>query len=341
MRLSHAILIEEQSTVGEARRFAQGFTHGLGFGLTAAGTAALIATELATNIVKHAGRGEILIRALPAPARTGLELLALDRGPGMRNVAECMRDGYSSAGSPGTGLGAVSRLSQVFEIYTGADVGTAVLARLWDGPAPRADGVVIGAVCLPKPGEEYCGDSYAVDGGNSRTRLLVVDGLGHGPLAAAAADAAVTAFCSEKHMPDPKGMLAAIHQALRRTRGAAAAAATIDFADGVVRYAGVGNIAASIATPSSHETRRLISQNGTAGAEIRKAQELSYPWPPGSRLLMHSDGLATQWQLERYPGLLARDPALIAAVLYRDYRRATDDVTVLVAAAAAPAPNPS
>lgn len=326
---SSVIAIEDPSSVGEARRFAQGYANGLGFDATETGKLALVVTELAGNIVKHATRGEMVFRRLLDHGQYGIEILALDRGPGMSNVAECMRDGYSTAGSPGTGLGAVSRLAHRFEIYSARDVGTAVLAQVWDGRAGGGETNGIGAVCLPKPGEDYCGDAFDVLTDGSQKRVLVADGLGHGPLAAAAAEAAVTAF-ADCEAQAPSDTLTFVHHMLRGTRGAAVAIATLDAAQSVVRYAGVGNISASIVAPGSEETRRLISQNGTAGVEVRKVQQFSYPWPAGASLIMHSDGLATHWQLSQYPGLLARDPALVAGVLYRDFRRGTDDVTVLV-----------
>lgn len=332
VNLSKAIQIEDMTAVGEARRRAQELAATLGFGAADAGKVALVATELAGNIIKHAGRGELLLRGVTAGPHCGLEIIALDRGAGMHNVNECLRDGYSTAGSPGTGLGAVRRLSHTFEIYSGPSLGTAVLARLWSKPGAADGRVDVGIVCAPRPGEEYCGDNWAVQDGSALLRVLLADGLGHGPQAADAANAAVTAFTDETAQVDPPGILTRLHAALRRTRGAAAAVANIDFTRGLVRYAGVGNISACIVSPAAPDaTRRMVSQNGTVGVEMRKVQEFSYPWAEGSHLIMHSDGLATHWQIGQYPGLLARDPALIAAVLYRDHRRGNDDVAVLVA----------
>lgn len=333
VNLSNVVAVGDASAVGEARRLAHELATLLGFGATDVGKAAIIATELAGNIVKHAGRGEMLLRGITVAAGGGLEIIALDRGPGMSNINECMRDGYSTAGSPGTGLGAVRRMSHTFEAYSGPSVGTAILSRLWTEPPLKNGDVDIGIVCTPKPGEEYCGDNWAVTDRSPSLRLLLADGLGHGPQAADAANAAVSAFSHEQRTPeDPPTMLQRLHGALRRTRGAAAAIADIDFTRGLVRYAGVGNICARIVSPSApDDARRMISQNGTLGVEMRKVQEFSYPWPDGSCLVMHSDGLATHWELGQYPGLLARDPGLVAAVLYRDHRRGSDDVAVLVA----------
>jgi hypothetical protein len=103
----------------------------------------------------------------------------------------------------------------------------------------------------------------------------------------------------------------------------------VDVEAGLVRFAGIGNIAGAIWNgAASHHT---VSVNGTAGHGTIKLREFSYPWPAGAVLVLASDGLATRWSLESYPGLAGRDPALVAAVLYRDHSRRRDDVTVLVA----------
>jgi Stage II sporulation protein E (SpoIIE) len=258
--------------------------------------------------------------------------LALDRGPGMADVDRCLTDGFSTAGSPGTGLGAMSRLSGCFEIHSVPGVGTATLARLWQGtghPSPPHSGPEYGAVSLPLAGEEACGDLWAIEEVRGLTLLLVVDGLGHGPQAAEAAREAVRIF-GERASLGLVEIVQAAHAALRSTRGAALAVAELDLGRGEVRYAGVGNIAGSILGAGEDRSTSMVSHNGTVGHTIRKVQEFTYPWTPGSLLVMHSDGLATHWQLGRYPGLTSRHPAIVAGTLYRDFRRVRDDVTVVV-----------
>ena len=93
------------------------------------GKAAIVVTEMARNIFLHGKGGEIVIREVPA-ASSSLELLALDRGPGMRNIAECLRDGFSTAGTAGTGFGAIKRLSDRFEVFSLPGRGTVVWVRL-------------------------------------------------------------------------------------------------------------------------------------------------------------------------------------------------------------------
>jgi hypothetical protein len=119
-----------------------------------------------------------------------------------------------------------------------------------------------------------------------------------------------------------------LHGALRPTRGAAVAVARILAGERRVDFAGVGNIAGVIADDDA--TRRTVSHGGIVGHEMRKVQPFSYPWKPPATLILHSDGIGTAWRLEDYPGLSGRNPALIAAVLFRDHCRGTDDATVVV-----------
>jgi hypothetical protein len=97
-----------------------------------------------------------------------------------------------------------------------------------------------------------------------------------------------------------------------------------------MKYAGVGNISGHLRSASEEKGRGLMSHNGTVGVQVRKIQELNYPLPAQGLLVMHSDGLQSRWSLEKYPGLIGQHPAVIAGVLYRDFTRGHDDVTVAV-----------
>jgi anti-sigma regulatory factor (Ser/Thr protein kinase) len=317
--------VKDASQVGEARRIAVAIATECGFSETDCGRVALIVTEGATNLIKHAGKGTIIIRRLPA---SGLEILILDKGPGMAHPENCLRDGYSTAGSPGTGLGAISRLADVFDLFTAPARGCAVLARLWTSSKPTSESTwKTGALCVPKPGERDCGDAWAIVEAANETNVLIVDGLGHGTDAAQTANEAVLAFQTHCHL-DPVALMQRIHDAMRHTRGAAAAVAKIRQDEQKIRYVGVGNISA--ACHHQGESRSMVSQNGTVGMEARKIQEFVYDLPRGALLIFHSDGIATRWRLSDAPGLAFRDPSLIAGVLYRDFQRGSDDATVLV-----------
>ena len=326
-------VIIEPSQVGEARRQILGLAGLVGLDAGQQGKLALVVTELGSNLVKHAGGGELLVRALEAPG--AIEVLALDRGAGMASVADCFRDGYSTAGSPGTGLGAVERLASLVDVYSTRPGGTAVLARV-EAHGRREAGVPplqVGGVSVPKTGEDVCGDAFSVAADLACPSVMVVDGLGHGLGAADAARLAVAAFESAPDLP-PAAQVAVIHDALRGSRGAAVAVARIDRAHGMVAYSGIGNIEAAIVSGAA--TRHLVSGNGTAGHNAARISEFTYPWSDDALLVMLSDGLGSRWQIERYPGLTSHHPALVAGVLYRDWSRGRDDVTVVAVRRGAP-----
>jgi hypothetical protein len=246
----------------------------------------------------------------------------------MSDVAACFRDGYSSTGTSGTGLGAIRRQADEFDIYTQPGRGTALLARFWSSRPASPGPLEIGAVCLPIHGEDAPGDAWSVVAGTTTTRLVVADGLGHGPLAAEAAGAAIAS--AREHPERPlTPLLEGLHETLRATRGAVAAVAELDVRRELVHFAGIGNISAALW--GAQKQQNLVSMNGTLGHTLGHVRDFSYPWPADALVILHSDGLATRWSLDDYPGLQARDPALVAGVLYRDFSRGRDDVTVVVA----------
>ena len=323
------IQIDDRSQVGEARRAAVEMAESLSFDATQAGKIALAATEAATNIVKHAGHGKILLAPMLRGASVGMELLALDRGPGIANVGASLRDGYSTAGSMGGGLGALSRLSPSFDIYSQQGHGTALRLEIWATQLtpPPDEEIELGAICLPKKGEEVAGDGWLLEpSGNYRT-VLVVDGLGHGPNAARAARAATEAFAASS-AASPGELMRLCHGALAATRGAAGAAARVLASKRQGSFAGIGNISCRI--EATGERRQLVSHSGTLGHVLRRVQEFEFAFPAGALLILHSDGLATHWASADYPGLAAKHAGLVAGVLYRDHDRGRDDVTVVV-----------
>lgn len=331
-RLADLVRVGDPSGVAAARRVATQQAETVGLSATAVGKVALVATELATNLAKHGDGGSILVGS-GSSSHPSVTIVALDRGRGIANVAAAFQDGYSTAGSPGTGLGAIARASTFLDVYTLAERGTAVLCRI-EEPRPALPGVAararadVGGVCLPKSGELEAGDSWAFVSAGGITTILVADGLGHGPAAATAAVAAVRSFLEKPEAP-LEHVLADAHGALRPTRGAAVGIARIHHDIGRLDFAGVGNIAGSII--SEDAVRRVVSVGGIVGHEMRKVQTFSYPWTPASVLVMHSDGVSANWAPATYAGLTQRDAALIAAVLYRDHCRGTDDATVVVA----------
>ena len=327
---STAVPLDDRSRVGEARRVAASLAAEAGLGDAARSDIGIVATELATNVLRHAGKGTLLLRPLEG-AGGGIELLCLDAGPGMRDPVACLADGYSTApGSMGTGLGAIRRLAHGFDLYSLPGRGTVMVARFWArrDPATLGKAGMLAGLAVSMPGEVECGDAWATRSGPVGTTVLLVDGLGHGPWAGAAPETAVEIFRAHPEAV-PADLVTLMHAGMRSTRGAAVAVAASGpcAADGI-RYAGVGNLSAVLAR--TQDSRSLMSHNGTVGLQTRKIQELGYPWPAEAVLIMHSDGLQSHWRLDQYPGLAQRDAALIAGVLYRDFTRGRDDVSVVV-----------
>ena len=355
----------DPSQVGQARRRAASLAASMDFDSVRTGELSIVVTEAARNIALHAGEGMLILSPWSVGsghgARWGVDVFALDRGPGIADVDQATEDGFSTAGTAGEGLGAIARLSSTQQIYTVQDAmlpghlrqssnllsgsapssGTVLFARVLRDLAPRqseptdsinqltgrlTEKVPFGAISIPLAGEQVCGDAWSSVQDPERGLFIIADGLGHGPLASEAAVEAIRIFkqCS---LSTPERILKEIHGALKKTRGAAVSIAEILPNEGVLNYAGAGNVAAAIY--HGGRTRSMVSMNGTVGHSVAKFQQFSYPWEPNSLLFMHSDGLSSRWNIDQYTGLSGRHPALIAAVLYRDFARVRDDATIL------------
>ncbi|HLY79945.1 MAG TPA: ATP-binding SpoIIE family protein phosphatase [Caulobacteraceae bacterium] len=319
-----AIAIREQTDVSEARRSAVTLARRADLDEVQSGKVALAVTELATNVLRHGGGGEMVVEL----SSIALEVFALDRGPGMANVAACLADGYSTAGSRGEGLGAVARQADHFDIYSRPGQGVVAVARFAvDGQGNDARWAGIN---VPYPGEAVSGDAWDARVDGEATSLILADGLGHGLLAHEAAAAAIETFRRKGEAP-PARFLEIAHQAMRHTRGAATS--VVRLTGSGVSYAGVGNVSGTLLAAGA--IKKMISHNGSLGHVARHFQSFEYPADAPYLVILHSDGLGSNWSLDAYPGLSAADPALIAGILYRDFRRGRDDVTVV---AARPAP---
>ncbi|MEJ8813031.1 ATP-binding SpoIIE family protein phosphatase [Variovorax ureilyticus] len=326
-----AFPIGEPSRIGEARRHAAARSGELSFGDVEAGQLALVVNELGTNLLKHAQGGHLLIAA--RPEHGDVEVLSVDCGPGMADIRRSLEDGYSTAGTKGTGLGAVKRLSREFALHSRPGEGTLCLARVGRmggrkaTDAAAAEEFEYGAVCVPAPGERVSGDSWSVAVEGSNAAVLIADGLGHGPDAAKASLAAAAVFDADPFASLRDG-IGRIHTALQATRGAAVCVANVDAAASSVRYAGAGNIVGRIV--SGLVDRSLATQHGTAGVQIRRTEESTSELPPHALLVVHSDGLETRWTTAPLLPLLQSHPALLAAALWRAHSRRRDDVSVVV-----------
>ena len=322
--LNQVVALEDDSCIGHARRTAQSVANGLGFDEQDAGRVALLATELASNVLKHAGRGELHLRSLPHADGALLELLAVDRAGGF-DPHTCQVDGYSSSGTQGIGLGSIERSADVYDLYADSR-GAVVLARVWPRGHASAD-VRVGISHHPLAGETACGDTFHLAFEGTCLSALLIDGLGHGPEAAEAARVGAEVFAATPFV-DPQTLYADLHHVMGATRGGAVAVIGYDATADRLTFTGIGNIGGCLI--AGDHVRGLPSHPGIVGSQFRKAQPFDYGGVNGSLLVLYSDGLQSRFNLRNYPGLVHRHPALIAAVLHRDFCRGRDDVTVLV-----------
>jgi anti-sigma regulatory factor (Ser/Thr protein kinase) len=330
--VTERIAVDDLTHVGAARRAADVVARADALDETRRGAVSLVATEASTNLARHARDGVLFVQSTAPIGMVGVELVAADKGPGMHDLERAFTDGYTTGGTPGTGLGAIRRQADELDIYSVPGQGTILAARVFavsERAAPRDQLLDVGAVCLPIDGETACGDGWAVVQSADRAVILLVDGLGHGPNAAVAADTALASFRAASG-GTPAELVATLHQSLRATRGAALAVAEVTPAvDGAtIRYCGVGNTVAML-LGAVDPPRALPSMNGTAGLQVRAMQEATLPWRRGSMLVLHTDGITTRWRADAYRGILAHHPTVLATALQRDHTRGRDDATVL------------
>jgi anti-sigma regulatory factor (Ser/Thr protein kinase) len=316
--------VEDPSAAAACRGAAQALAARLPFPQARTDQLTLAVTEAASNLDKHARRGSMLLRVTRENDEPGIELVTIDAGPGLRDSSAALRDGHSTSGTLGIGLGAIRRLSDFSDLYSVPGHGTALVARFW--PRPRqAPAALSAGLVRPITGETECGDLFgALEADGSVTGVLC-DGLGHGPLAAIAATEAVKAVL-ENPADEPAVLVERAHRRMNHTRGGAIGVVRVT--GRVVRFAGLGNIAAMILTDRARQS--MISVPGIAGHQARTIRQFDYTAPAGAAIILHSDGISSRWSPEALPGLNARDPLTIAAALLAVAGTHRDDAGLLV-----------
>lgn len=336
-----ALPVSENSQIGEARRTITRLAAESGLSNEDCARVGLIVTELGTNLVKHAKTGELLARSLAHEGGTGISIYSIDRGPGMRNLEQCQTDGYSTAGSSGIGLGSLKRQSDTFNIYSLDQVGTVINVTVSGTHAPASapsispphTDVETGLVISPITGETECGDNCVVIRKGNQITLAMVDGLGHGPNAALAADEGLRVVREFAGKP-PADLMMFVNDVLKKTRGGAVTLATIDLAARQLSYCSVGNITTSLVRYGYSKT--LPSSNGIVGHILPRLENVTMPWTGQDLLVMHSDGIQTPTRVFNLPGLLVRPVPLIAGMIYGQHKRGRDDASVLAVRTSAP-----
>ena len=294
---------------------------------------ALIATELATNLARHTRDGRLVATATePGPA-AWVQLAAVDHGPGIPDVEAAMADGYSTANSLGGGLGACRRAAVVFDLWTAPRGGTAVIARIGPGAACAAATCIrVGGILSARPGEQESGDAWGVLWDAGTITVVIMDGLGHGPEAAAAAANGLHELAARTGADNPVTLLGRMDRRLLGGRGAVAAVARLSQHE--LAFGGVGNIGARLGR--NGRSHGLVSSMGTLGLRQRlRPQAIVAPWGAHSLFTAHTDGIRPSWDLSRYPGVTRHDLAVMAALIWRDTATRGDDAAIVITAAAA------
>jgi anti-sigma regulatory factor (Ser/Thr protein kinase) len=290
----------------------------------------IIISELTSNLIKHAGSGELLYRIQTEDDEARLDIITIDQGPGISDVQRVMRDGISTSNTLGQGLGAIQRLSSAFEIYSVPKWGTltyTVVKAAKTREKKRSDLEVM-AICVPKPPEDVCGDAYYVKRSKDYIKIFLGDGLGHGERAHEAVLKAIEVVETTEEN-DPVEIIRQMHSHVRKTRGLVASVAVLNLRVREWRICGVGNIVTRLY--GGILFKHYMAYNGIVGLNIPGTMnETVIPAEKNQQLIMCTDGLRTRWDVAKYPSILKHDGMLLAAALYKDFNRRTDDSSVFI-----------
>lgn len=323
--------VDDRSYISFIKREIHNLVTQAGFSSQRAGEVDIIVSELTSNLDKYAGSGELLYRLCEEGVNTAFEIFCIDGGPGIGDIAKMMQDGASSSNTLGHGLGAMNRLSDVFQVYSMEGWGTIAYSKTYKEsvrPYQKVDLDVMGLqVCFP--GEKVCGDGYKVKKNGNLTQLFLGDGLGHGPNAHEAVQQAIEAFETCPESDNPCEILRFIHLKVRKTRGLVGTVAILDKAKKQWNICGVGNISTKLCHGMS--SKNYMSNNGILGMNIpHTMHNYTVDADANQFIIMYSDGIKTRWEISRYQSIFKYDPAVISAAIFKDNTRRNDDTTVLV-----------
>lgn len=323
--------IEERSYLAYVKREIRSQVSQSPFNKNRAGEIDIIVSELASNLVKHAGSGELLYRIFQTDSDATFEIISIDNGSGMSDARGMIKDGVSTTKTLGQGLGAVSRLSDTFEIFSMNNWGTIAYSKVLlkkEGSVNKSNRLKVRGLLIPKAKEVLCGDGYATRSTHDEIHFFFGDGLGHGQYAFEAVKKAADFFllCEEN---DPVDIIRQMHEHVRKTRGLVVVVAVFNFKTNVWRICGVGNILARIYSGLTY--KNYSSYNGIVGLTVpRSIKESVIEGEKNQYIIMCSDGLKTHWDLQKYPSILKYDATIAAAALYKDFARRTDDASILI-----------
>jgi anti-sigma regulatory factor (Ser/Thr protein kinase) len=340
------VVVAHTGDIGVARQIARQMALELGASATTGEEIAVAASELASNLVKHARGGRMHFAPLDKDGNVGIMIESRDDGAGIAQVEQALADGYSTAGSLGYGLGTVNRLMDTLDITSRPGAGAHIVCIRWlRSIAPRAEfcPLEFGIATRPMPGMTVNGDSFIIKRWGTSVLVGVIDGLGHGPHAHLAAETARQYV--ETHYDQPLiAIFSGVGRACYATRGVVMALARFDFsapgtapqtgagaeshATTTLTFASIGNVEARVhGTPAP---LNLLLRRGVLGGSAPNAPVTTHPWAREAVMVLHSDGLTTRWRWEDFPDLSTLGAADAAARLLRKLAKEEDDATVLV-----------
>lgn len=331
--LPHVLLpLSDRSYVNLVKREIRRIAEGIGFDANRLAEIAIIISEISSNIVKHTPGGSIFVKHFIKGAVEGIEIISIDNGPGMVNPLMMLKDGVSTTKTLGQGLGAIKRLSDNFDIYSAPKWGTILLSRVFKNADAKdllsKEIFITSTLMVPKKGEDFCGDGYKILTKKNTCQILAFDGLGHGPEAQKASEAAVKSFAETRNL-NPAEQLRKMHLSIKHTRGGVGMAFSIDLQNQSLSYCGVGNISARVL--SEGKLKSCISYNGIVGHTFPNTlNSNSIHWAKEDFLIITSDGIINRWDISALPNILNHDIGIVTAGLLKDFYRGTDDCLVMI-----------
>lgn len=327
-----AVEVSQSSDIATVRQAAKALAGAQGLDATEREEVAIVVSELASNLLKHSGQGRLTLTPLRDGGRSGIQIESADNGPGIEDVEQAMIDGFSTVGSLGCGLGVVNRLMDEFDIASERQgrKGTRIVCKRWrslNDPSVGSCPLDIGAATRPHPAMEVNGGAFVIEKWGETALVGVIGGLGHGPFAFQAAQAA--RLYVEDHRDQPLGAIfSGVERACRGTYGVVMALARFDWGRQTLTHASVGNIESRVF--GCGQKTNFIVRRGSIGLNAPNPVVTEHLWDYAQVMVMHSDGLATRWQWEDFPDLQDTPATTAAWQLLHRLARDDDDATVLV-----------
>lgn len=328
------IPVRDEIDVFKARRAGRELARDLGFSSRDYAAVEIAVSELAANIVRHAGSGTITIAAIT----DGLEIVAEDQGPGFPEPAIVCRPRKWGEESLGIGLAGVRRLMDEVEISSTPGQGARVVARLWrekparllaprqDFPAPRNGLLDYGVISTSRYGAEHNGDAFVIHEFARQALIAVIDGLGHGEAASLPARKAA-GYVRDHCREGLASIIEGCHRLLLGSRGAVMGLVRLELDGATLTCAGVGNIRVAVA---GQQPARPHASPGIVGHTLPPVREERFPYRTGDTIFVYSDGISDRFAPAalQAAGKSVQEMAELAA---REFGRDEDDVTIIVA----------